>query len=1134
MSEKKKSPLEVQLRTTCFFCPLQQLLGCFSFCTFSPTSTITSLVGRNELADCFRGSSFGYISKQLTFERPAREIMMMCILLGKLTMAQVFWAHEKQPIAAALLAAILFSELSDRVDDVSVKEEYEEAARSFEDRADEVLEECHQEDRLRTQLMLSRKLEYYGGTSVIRLAARGKCIRFMAHPSCQEFLSEVWMGGLSPKYTWFQALGSGCSLEEYISDGWNKLDVTAITLFLIGLGLKMQAYGQVMNTDGVLYGAQNLVTNLTNNSATTSAPEVSSLMTLLSPHLRTATDYFIYTTQPIKSNAFLVDQTNVHFNSTPATTLLVTSTQTVPISSFVQDQQATSSSLEWSVDLPYYVITNNLFTIARIFYALSLVAFYIRLMYIFSFSMVLGPKLIMLKRMIVHDLLPFMLILMNIMVGYGVAFQAISFANGYYTIFEQDKMTPNSTYKKKRGARSLYDAVMTSYFQMLGEFRIAELQGESSKCEKKDMCPQTSARRLTIIMLSTFVLLTQVLMFNLLVATFTSTYNEIEGSSQYFWCYQRYEMIQEFVDRPSVAPPFMLIWYSVELASYLINKVFDAILGRTTEKGQEDSFCQSLQSNPTLERKLTKWEQMTGARRTRADLDKLGGRKWTGGARGDSHAVILRTGAGGGGAGGKGDGGPGRQGPGEETPGSLMKRIGPIFGPETEFIEDRFRQFNEQLEKFATIEDKLTSIGKGANRLMQVIRLISDQQFQIIEKLKPKDGRRLVGHNRKSGKNLILEAVSTAVAGLNTHCSAIEEQIEEKIRIEKQCVKAVLTRPNGEEPESDTVLQPQPAPPSRSSKGRPTTGRILERLVMSHRIWRIVPFNFEKYPGIRMNVPPNKINWKVQYTEYKTFQITEDRLAVPYPGMDDGPEVEPQKLVYNAYDSTHGVTRMSIRGRVHVMRASDEHDSDNKLIGYPLNPSGRSGLYGKGVLPHWGPNHAIVVGLTRPHPKGLVQAELPVIQVAVLNRHQNFCLPWYLTDHRADCEFHECSPNVIKALLIRRVRSIITDPEVSSLVLSGLKAANISLVYSGLLTDHLTADHAWIEAIFLNIHENEEQPLRDELLQVFLEDDQTERALWINVCRQFGMRASHDELLIRLAEHRQAFYHETVHAEHPQ
>lgn len=77
-------------------------------------------------------------------------------------------------------------------------------------------------------------------------------------------------------------------------------------------------------------------------------------------------------------------------------------------------------------------------------------------------------------------------------------------------------------------------------------------------------------------------------------------------------------------------------------------------------------------------------------------------------------------------------------------------------------------------------------------------------------------------------------------------------------------MKAVLTRTNAEENEADVVLGPKPGPPSHSVHGAPKTGRILERLVVSHRVWRIVPFNFETYPGIRMNVPQGKSNWKVR------------------------------------------------------------------------------------------------------------------------------------------------------------------------------------------------------------------------------------------------------------------------------
>ncbi|VDL58808.1 unnamed protein product [Hymenolepis diminuta] len=51
-------------------------------------------------------------------------------------------------------------------------------------------------------MRLYRKLQEYGHRAVIRLAARGGCIHFMSHPSCQDFLYEVGMGKLSSKLIW--------------------------------------------------------------------------------------------------------------------------------------------------------------------------------------------------------------------------------------------------------------------------------------------------------------------------------------------------------------------------------------------------------------------------------------------------------------------------------------------------------------------------------------------------------------------------------------------------------------------------------------------------------------------------------------------------------------------------------------------------------------------------------------------------------------------------------------------------------------------------------------------------------------------------------------------------------------------
>ena len=86
--------------------------------------------------------------------------------------------------------------------------------RIFESKAEEVLEACYAEDNQRAKMLLYRKLQEYGHSAVIRLAARGGCIHFMSHPCCQDFLSEVWMGKLSSKTTTFQVASQPSTLMK--------------------------------------------------------------------------------------------------------------------------------------------------------------------------------------------------------------------------------------------------------------------------------------------------------------------------------------------------------------------------------------------------------------------------------------------------------------------------------------------------------------------------------------------------------------------------------------------------------------------------------------------------------------------------------------------------------------------------------------------------------------------------------------------------------------------------------------------------------------------------------------------------------------------------------------------------------
>ncbi|VDP72326.1 unnamed protein product [Schistosoma mattheei] len=195
---------------------------------------------------------------------------------------------------------------------------------------------------------------------------------------------------------------------------------------------------------------------------------------------------------------------------------------------------------------------------------------------------------------------------------------------------------------------------------------------------------------------------------------------------------------------------------------------------------------------------------------------------------------------------------------------------------------------------------------------------------------------------------------------------------------------------------------------------------------------------------------------------------------------------------------------MSLRGRVRIVRQTD-HITDPRTtnvtsktaptkataklseyipVGYPLNPCGRTGLSGKGLLPHWGPNHCIIIAITRPDPGHRFYENLPFIQVGLLHNNQQLCLPWYLTDHREDCDFQDCSANVIRGFIQRRLMNLFENKHHQQSMLISLRAASVSIAYTGYITDHLNADHAWIEGVLFNIHENEEHPFQQEFLQV--------------------------------------------------
>ncbi|VEL08858.1 unnamed protein product [Protopolystoma xenopodis] len=112
-------------------------------------------------------------------------------------------------------------------------------------------------------------------------------------------------------------------------------------------------------------------------------------------------------------------------------------------------------------------------------------------------------------------------------------------------------------------------------------------------------------------------------------------------------------------------------------------------------------------------------------------------------------------------------------------------------------------------------------------------------------------------------------------------------------------------------------------------------------------------------------------------------------------------------IPFNQYDAKACIRRQSLLGRYRL----------DPNTGAPLNPMGRTGLLGKGLLPRWGPNHVIVIVVTRwmRDPKNgspIQRTNRNVLQFVALERSKRYCIPWTYalsSDFLRACQWRDLS-----------------------------------------------------------------------------------------------------------------------------
>lgn len=255
----------------------------------------------------------------------------------------------------------------------------------------------------------------------------------------------------------------------------------------------------------------------------------------------------------------------------------------------------------------------------------------------------------------------------------------------------------------------------------------------------------------------------------------------------------------------------------------------------------------------------------------------------------------------------------------------------------------------------------------------------------------------------------------------------------------------------------------------------------------------------------RFAVPDDKINWGVEWPEYKPTNYTAAHIigqSWADPNISD-PTFHP---LWNQLDGN--VNRKSHLGVYKIENL------------FPLNPVGRTGVCGRGCLGRWGPNHAADPIVTRWKRTSNHEVDLHptsgkrVLQFVAIQRRDTgeWAIPGGMVDPgevvttTLKREFLE---EALDALGRKPEQLSEADTIVTKFFESG------ETVYKGYVDDPRNTDNAWMETVAVNFHDD--TGLSVGKLPLSAGDDAV-NVRWMDIGKDLELYASHIQFIEAVAE----------------
>ncbi|XP_072311821.1 transient receptor potential cation channel subfamily M member 4-like [Eucyclogobius newberryi] len=524
---------------------------------------------------------------------PWASLFVWAVLQNRHEMATLFWEMAGESVLSALSGCKILRELSKLETETDTKHSMKELAQKFENLAHDVFSSCYRSDENRSFTLIIRKSPVWGGTTCLQMAMGADARLFFSHDGVQSLMSQIWWGDMKrDTKVWKLLLTFFCPVlcytnlisfrnqNEQQEDDQKPQDDCPLRDNESLYGATVFSFSDIKHMDA---DYQDPATSLNSGIKGTpkyyippKRPFIVSRWRLfwfapVTSFLGNMLMYFLFLL--LFAYVLLVD-----FKPPPpagpsiSEYVLYFWVFTIVCEEIRQTFFQGSASLRQRLRVYIQDVWNKCdltaitlfiiglicrmfpltFGFGRDVLCINYMVFTLRLIHIFAIHKQLGPKIIIVGKMM-KDAFFFLFFLAVWLMAYGVANQALIYSydprldrifrrvfyRPYLHIFGQIPIEEMDVFSKAWDMPCTYNATLIQ--------------------EGAEPCRILHSNWIVVILLVIYLLVTNIVLINLLIAMFSYTFSKVQANSDIYWKFQRYNLIVEYHSRPSLAPPFIIL-----------------------------------------------------------------------------------------------------------------------------------------------------------------------------------------------------------------------------------------------------------------------------------------------------------------------------------------------------------------------------------------------------------------------------------------------------------------------------------------------------------------------------------------------------------------------------------------------